>query len=170
MRLWSDKIEYEHQLYAALHDAGLWTDCRLHVVKHTTPARHRTHRFDVILSGEAERHTRFRNWGTTTNREYPLETRAATWMDWGWFLAILFRYDPDMLTPYYAGRDDFVACTTREYQRRLASKDRSALDWQTSRYGLDDDPCPFVELGHLPPKRLLDLNDPAQVEPWLASA
>lgn len=45
------------------------------------------------------------------------ETPAATWDEWGVFLAELFKIDPDAKCGHYDGRDDFIAKTTDEYNR-----------------------------------------------------
>jgi len=62
-------------------------------------SRQRDHAFDVTLFGESRRRPNSRgNHGGNF---------AATWDQWGVFLAVLFDRDPDMVTPYYDGPSDF---------------------------------------------------------------
>jgi hypothetical protein len=65
-------------------------------------SRTRSRAFNVTLTGESRRRP---NRGTSRDRYNP--DYAATWDQWGVFLAVLFDRDPDMVTPYYADRDDF---------------------------------------------------------------
>lgn len=63
-------------------------------------SRSHTRYFDVILTGESRRH---QNGGPDM---------AATWDQWGVFLAYLYHADRDMVcgtvkSPVYSGRDDF---------------------------------------------------------------
>lgn len=58
-------------------------------------SRSRANGFDVILTGSSPRR---QNGGT----DY-----AATWDEWGIFLAALFAVDPAMVTPYYDNAEHF---------------------------------------------------------------
>lgn len=74
-------------------------------------SRKRDHAFDVTLFGESRR--RPNNRGTSGPDDY-----AATWDQWGVFLAFLFNLDPDMATPYYADADEFDYRTNRRFEKR----------------------------------------------------
>lgn len=64
-------------------------------------SRKRSHAFDVTLTGESRRRP---NGGSSgAGSDY-----AATWDQWGVFLAVLFETDPDMVTPYYKDAEDFA--------------------------------------------------------------
>lgn len=171
MRVWSDVIDREGMLYAALHDSGteVWTgvvlDIRASVIG---GARRRRNRFDCYLTGHGERHTRHVNQGTSANLY--TDQYAATWMDWGWFIASIFRYDPQAVCGTYDGVADFLTQTTREYERRWRLKDRSVRSWADytpSRRALGY--SPFTEDNLPPPKRLVALHRPQVVEAWLSS-
>lgn len=58
-------------------------------------SRSRNRAFDVILNGESRR------------RQNQGEDFAATWDQWGVFLAVLFSRDPEMVTPYYTDKGSF---------------------------------------------------------------
>ncbi len=75
--------------------------------------------YHVSLEGVGARHTRQRNSGQYGGTDY--NGYAATWMDWGWFIAVLFRYDPDAQIGFYKGRDDFHEQTQRQIAHRLGA-------------------------------------------------
>lgn len=58
-------------------------------------SRSREFAFDVILTGSSPR------------RQNGGEDPAATWDEWGIFLAALFTVDPDMVTTYYESAEHF---------------------------------------------------------------
>jgi len=80
-------------------------------------SRSHRHGFEVTLSSDG---TPDRD-GTPRNRPVNAGTsryldrftlpKAASYADWGRFLAALFEIDPDAKCPYYAGREDFHAKT-----------------------------------------------------------
>jgi hypothetical protein len=72
-------------------------------------SRSRARAFEVSLEGLGGRHTRKKNSG---NRGAGYEY-AASWDDWGVWLARLFEIDPNMTATYYKDRADFYAQTAR---------------------------------------------------------
>lgn len=74
-------------------------------------SRSRDHAFDVNLEGESRRRPNSGASGATYASGY-----AATWDQWGVFLSILFDLDPNMVTPYYADRDEFNTRTAGRFQ------------------------------------------------------
>ena len=101
MRLHSDIIT-RTDIFAALpRDVGA------EVMEHGS--RKRARAFEVSLSGLGARHTRKKNSGQYgAGYDY-----AATWDDWGLWLAALYEIDPDMHATYYKNRDDFYEQTRR---------------------------------------------------------
>jgi len=76
-------------------------------------SRKRARAFDVILSGNNSR----RQNGGTRYADHGRDAEfAATYDEWGHFLAFLFAIDPRMVTPYYNGADDFHTKTANEYK------------------------------------------------------
>lgn len=73
-------------------------------------SRKRDHAFDVTLFGESRRRP--------NNRQQHTDDYAATWDQWGVFLAVLFDRDPNMVTPYYADADEFHARTGDRFRPR----------------------------------------------------
>ncbi len=74
-------------------------------------SRKRDHAFEVALRGYGARHTRHVNTGQRgAGDEY-----AATYSDWGHWLAKLFEKDPRMIAGQYASRADFHTQTERLY-------------------------------------------------------
>lgn len=76
-------------------------------------SRKRPHAFEVTLTGYGARHTRRKNAG---GGYYMPNEYAATWSDWGRWLASLYERDPAMIVgspgrPIYASADDFHAKT-----------------------------------------------------------
>jgi hypothetical protein len=80
-------------------------------------SRKRDHAFEILLRGESRRAP---NQGTRHWSEREYGQKAATWDQWGVFLAILFDADPTMVTPYDASRAAFHKRTARRFARRLA--------------------------------------------------
>lgn len=73
-------------------------------------SRKRDHAFDVKLEGESRRRPN----GGASGRDYA-SGYAATWDQWGVFLAILFDIDPGMVTPYYGDRSEFQHRTAERF-------------------------------------------------------
>jgi hypothetical protein len=69
----------------------------------------RSHRyaFEVALRGHGERHTKRPNGSS--------DGYAATYDDWGWFLAALYDVDPSIKAGPYKGRTDFNVKTNNAY-------------------------------------------------------
>jgi len=67
-------------------------------------SRKRARAFDVILTGS-----------NTRGQQHDPRTPAATYDEWGHFLAHLFAIDPKMVTPYYADAADFHTKTANCY-------------------------------------------------------
>jgi hypothetical protein len=73
-------------------------------------SRSRDHAFDVKLEGESRRRPNGGSSGVEYGSGY-----AATWDQWGVFLAVLFDLDPNALTPYDSGREAFTARTHERF-------------------------------------------------------
>lgn len=102
MKLHSDFLEASDLRLAARH-AG---------VRFTTfeerGSRSRAARFDVILSGSSSRNQNFSRGSGN---------KAATWDEWGVFLAILFFLDPRMVsTDHYSSGEHFDWATAGRYR------------------------------------------------------
>jgi hypothetical protein len=117
MRIHSDVLGSD-DLQAALAEipyGGVYLQCR--------PTRHgsrsRDHAYEAKLRGYGARHTRRPNSGTYgADDEY-----AATYDDWGYWLAELFSRDPNAICGPYKGAADFqrqTAARSREVERGLA--------------------------------------------------
>ena len=104
MRIHSDILTNRHLIDAAAVarvDFDQWED---------KGSRKRDHAFDVTLTGESRRRP---NRGTSADRNH--RGYAATWDQWGVFLAALFAIDPNMVTPYYADAEDFAFRTADRF-------------------------------------------------------
>lgn len=80
--------------------------------------------FDVILSGSAS--TRWRNSGTHGASDY----KAATWDEWGIFLDVLFRRDPNTWCYAYSCQDHFQWSTGNRYDTLTAEAQHIRHKWQ----------------------------------------
>jgi len=100
---------------AAARMAGVQFErCSLH------KSRTHTRAYDVILSGS---NTRRRNTGTSP---YRTDDYAATWDEWGIFLAELFRRDPQIKCAYYRDAADFHWQTGNRFKTlRLVDQHRT---------------------------------------------
>lgn len=79
--------------------------------------------FDVILTGESNK---MQNGG----RE-----KAATWDQWGVFLAVLFDKDPSMTTTYYADADAFARKTADRFGAFDDVRRFVAIGWPNDSHG-----------------------------------
>lgn len=70
-------------------------------------SRSHDHAFAVNLTGDGTVNKRRVNYGTSQTRDRFDREFAATWDQWGVFLAVLFDRDPDMIAGPYKGVDDF---------------------------------------------------------------
>jgi hypothetical protein len=68
-------------------------------------SRSREHGYVVRLSGS----------GKYTMRNIP--DKAATWDEWGNFIAAVFERDPEAIVGWYKSREKFIEVTTNEYNR-----------------------------------------------------
>ncbi len=114
MRIHTDKLTRQ-DLFAAL-------PCRVDIdeaMEHGS--RKRSHAFEVRLivwdGGKGTSHPYRRNSGQygADNAGY-----AATYDEWGWWLAELFDRDPEMIAAQYKGRSDFHTQTSGNYDRAAA--------------------------------------------------
>lgn len=71
-------------------------------------SRSRNHAFNVTLTGESKRRP-------NSGKRGAGDDYAATWDQWGVFLAMLFALDPTMVTPYYADADEFHERTSDRF-------------------------------------------------------
>lgn len=93
MRIWSDTLTRQ-DFYTAEHKA------QANIIELTEhKARKRGARWEVKLSGDSP-------YMTAGGRAH-----AATWDQWGIFLAKLFELDPEMTTQYYRDAAEFHAVT-----------------------------------------------------------
>lgn len=75
----------------------------------------RTHlaKYDIILSGESGRQMNSGRYGPAPCGS----TEAATWDQWGIYLAVIFEADPTAKTDYYADAEDFHRQTGGRFDR-----------------------------------------------------
>lgn len=86
--------------------------------------------YTIILEGESGRHTNSGSYGARTDSE------AATWDQWGIFLAVIFEADPGAKTDSYANAEDFHRKTGGRFDmHNIADLDPDAL--VTSQSSLD---------------------------------
>lgn len=74
-------------------------------------------KFDVILEGESGRRTNQRWYSGEQGVE------AATWDQWGIYLAVIFDADPEAKTDYYADAEDFHTQTGGRFDRDCVNAD-----------------------------------------------
>jgi hypothetical protein len=110
MKLHSDKITIDN-IYAALLAAknagGVAKDVTF-VVGHKSLSRSRQHGYEIQLgtldkTSGPTRTRHYKNSGTNGAEN----VYAATYAEWGWFIAELFAIDPDATFGPYKGIDDF---------------------------------------------------------------
>ncbi len=110
MKIHSNVLTHDHFADAVRHASSrgqgiVWT-----TREDERGSRSRARAFDVALvsDGTVQRH-RPQSW-TGDASEY-----AATWDQWGWFLASVFAVDPDAIAGPYKGIDDFRRKTDGAY-------------------------------------------------------
>lgn len=174
---------------AQLEAAGAWIDHDTHTLSHKGRRRAMTH--NVQLIGTAGRHTRRRNTG---QRGADAGDFAATWMDWGWFIAVMFRFEPTAVIGQYDGQADFLDQTRRMIPTKLGRHGdpsvknfamRHASWWPnpfseaalfagetpTGIYAPENVTSPFTLVDRVcPPRHLIALRPAAALEAWLESA
>jgi hypothetical protein len=122
MRLHTDKLQYVDILRALTASwetspdgGGYHAD-----VVERKGSRTRDHAFEIALVGLSSRHKRARAWGEKRASGYYLDRssnpRAASYDDWGYFIAQLFKLDPDAVFGPYKGVDDFNAQTKHRFE------------------------------------------------------
>lgn len=79
-------------------------------------SRKRAHAFEVALRAEPGRDRNGKARRAPNSGSYGADYgRAATYDEWGYWLAELFRRDPNAVMTYYNGADDFHAKTKHAY-------------------------------------------------------
>jgi hypothetical protein len=91
------------------------TDVSLYVLGESGSRSHRR-AFDIALRGSGKRHTKRPNTGVfgANSNEY-----AATYDDWGHFLAGLFTLDASAKAGPYKGVEDFHSTTKGKFSRKV---------------------------------------------------
>jgi hypothetical protein len=117
------KIHTDHISYTDLHDAlrvaGL-SALYAEVSSHGSRSRH--HSFNVKLTADAGRDRNGKKRRLENSGQYGAGYNfAATYDEWGYWLAELFERDPDMTATYYKSRDDFHAQTGGKYRVEVAA-------------------------------------------------
>lgn len=100
----------ESELRATMPRTGL-DDVRLHILG-TGRSRSHPNRFEVALRGVGARHTHVPRTHILDRSEYE---RAATYDDWGWWLAEVFEMDETARCGNYRGRQEFEQVTRHLY-------------------------------------------------------
>jgi hypothetical protein len=88
-------------------------------------SRSRKRAFDVTLTGESNRRPN----NGTSHQTKGGDDFAATWDQWGVFLAVLFSRDPDMVTPYYADANEFHGQTAHRFDAEVHRTDADQTQW-----------------------------------------
>lgn len=105
MRIHSDKVTLsditEAERFATRNSPGVDPVIATRWTEHGS--RKRTRAWDVILTGSNSR------------RQNGGPDQAATWDEWGWFLAHLFTVDPNAVAGPYKGSEDFHRKTANVY-------------------------------------------------------
>lgn len=113
MKIWSDKLS-RGDIFAAARKAHVditrWEK---------SEARKRALRWDIALSGDSA--------SMQGNGD---GYRAATWDQWGIFLADLFETDPNLTTEYYADREAFHAITDDRFTTLTYEQSHRKHDWR----------------------------------------
>lgn len=104
----------EHELYhAATHAQVSITDYERH------GSRKRDHAFDVWLSGSGAHRSQYR----------AQNVPAATWDEWGIFLATIFQQDPTAIATYYKDAEDFHYQTGGRFRTLQPSEQHRKHRW-----------------------------------------
>lgn len=179
MKIYSDRIHTRAVQEAHRDIERIAPSCNVYVDAERRGRRTR-YSLDITMTGFGARHTRYRN----TGQRGADDDMAATWMDWGWLIAVLFRFDPDARIGQYDGAEDFNLQVRAQIRHRLRvdpsvknfARDHAAW-WLNphSTPNLPDDfaiSSPFTSLVDrlIPVRNLLDPSKPEQVVSWLESA
>lgn len=182
MRVYTDTLGYTDILHAMADTRPECDGVYMDLSEVTLNGRRRRMTFDVQLEGNSARHTRKRN----TGQHGAGDEFAATWMDWGWLIAVLFRYEPTAVIGQYDGREEFLDRTRSEVTRKLHGHGADAsvrnfarryAAWWPSPHpdNFDFEWCepqdvtsPFVLVDRVcPPNNLIALHPPELLEAWL---
>ena len=91
--------------------AGMPDDVTVHVVSRHTSRSHAA-AYEVALRGHGTRHKR-----PPQTRDESMPGKAATFDDWGWYIAGLYRNDAGLIAGPYKNRTEFEDATKNVYQR-----------------------------------------------------
>lgn len=175
-------LDIRYALQDAQREASnVWIDHDAYTFTRNGRKRKMTH--NVLLIGEGARHTRRRNSGGFGAKT---DDFAATWMDWGWFIAVMFRYEPTAVIGQYDGREDFLDQTRRAISRKLhrgpggdpsvkSFAMRYAAAWPNpyadTWRGPDGVTSPFELVDRVcPPTHLITLRPLSALEAWLEAS
>jgi len=128
MRLHSDIITRD-DIYEATQEAGK-NVVFAEVTEHGSRARRRA--FEVKLTGTSSRRPNSGKHGAGD-----LDDRAATWDEWGMFLADLFGADPDMIVgtpgrPVYDGAVNFHLATVYRFMYLTPDRQHKNHKWNNT--------------------------------------
>jgi len=109
VRLHTDTITYRDLFAAVQHIDGVYL---ADPGPKQTGSKTRDHAFTVKLEAFERKGRRRVNFGTAKGVDRFDPPFAATWDEWGFFLAYLFDIDPNLIAgDNYSGRDHFQWCT-----------------------------------------------------------
>lgn len=123
MRLHTSALDW-HTLHDALVRAKTAGHIPSHVhIEHLAEYRStkRSAGFEIRLGtyektkGDGRRWTNSGRRGANSDANYGTGLHAATWDEWGWFLAEVFDADPEAIVDRYDGQADFDATTKYKY-------------------------------------------------------
>lgn len=120
MRIHTDTLT-STDIYAATRAAGM-TGVSTEFTSHGS--RKRDHAFNVTLTGNSPRTANSGRWGASDSLD-----KAATWDEWGMFLAALYAIDPNMDATYYADAADFHRKTGDRFLNLTAPYQHRTHNW-----------------------------------------
>ena len=120
MRIHTDTLT-STDIYAATRAAGM-TGVSATFTSHGS--RKRDHAFNVNLTGTSSRPLNTGKYGADQSGD-----TAATWDEWGMFLAALYAVDPDMDATYYADAADFHRQTGDRFLNLTAPYQHENHNW-----------------------------------------
>jgi hypothetical protein len=118
MKLYANEITEKEIMDAALH-AGVSVEKLI-----TKRARHYARSFDVVLSGSGAHRSQWRE----------QDVQAATWDEWGIFLARLFEHEPGMRAASYKDGAHFRWATDDRYDDLTPADQHKLHAWQVERH------------------------------------
>jgi hypothetical protein len=178
VRIFSDTLGWTEIRNAMADTRPETSEVTMDLNEVTLNGRRRRMTYDVSLEGTGPRHTHHKNTG---NQGGGTGDMAATWMDWGWLIAVMFRYEPTAVIGQYDGRADFIKQTTAMIPHRLRI-DASVRNFSTRYAAWWHNPnnadwkdthaitSPFLLVDRIcPPRELITLHPPEALEAWLDS-